>query len=138
MKVAHVRIYKVNADGTIVNSETGRVLTPYKTVNGTYTISYSTGNYPEKRGTMSIARFVYQAFHGELPRHTLVKHKDGNRGNNSLSNLYLHDTSKSTWKTDNFDKLTLEELKEKHKRAKRKLMKLQQIIEDRELMNNGK
>jgi hypothetical protein len=45
--------------------------------------------YLRKRYIVTVHRAVYSFFHGEIPEGMLINHKDGNKQNNTLSNLEI-------------------------------------------------
>lgn len=77
--------YWVNIDGRVVNEKTRKILIPSER-NGYLRINfcYNKNNY--KR---SLHKILYETFIGPVPDGMLVDHIDGNRSNNSLSNLRL-------------------------------------------------
>ena len=76
--------YQVSSWGNIRNAESGKVLKPFENSKGYLKIAlYKNGKNYKKR----INRLVAMAFienPDELPQ---VNHKDGNKKNNSISNL---------------------------------------------------
>ena len=87
-KGKYYNLYAVSEDGSVYNVVKHRVITPYITPNGYYQIMlYDNGkSYPA-----SIHRLVYESITGVNPtdEHKEIDHLDGDRSNNSLSNLEL-------------------------------------------------
>lgn len=71
--------YTVYEDGRMYSHITNKFLKP--------TITHNKQAMYGKYG--SIARIVWQSFHGELDSHTVVSFKDGDATNYALSNLYI-------------------------------------------------
>ncbi|MAF25364.1 hypothetical protein CL634_07295 [bacterium] len=66
-------------------SYVGRILKPYITEKGYIKASISLGK--SKRVYRRVHRLVLEAFVGPCPEGLEVNHKDGNKGNNHLTNL---------------------------------------------------
>lgn len=77
--------YRATNIGEIVN-KFGRPLKGGDTGSGLF-ITICTSKYKTKRTT--IARLIWEAFNGPIPKGKYVCHKDGNYKNNYLSNLTL-------------------------------------------------
>ena len=77
--------YQVSSWGRVRNAETGHVLKPYKNSNGYLKVGLSVG----KRTTDKhrINRLVAKAFIENPYNLPQVNHKDGNKENNSVTNL---------------------------------------------------
>ena len=77
-------LYQVSSWGKVRNAETGVVITPYKNEKGYLKIVlYDHG----KRKKYRINRLVAQAFVPNPYDYPQVNHKDGNKENNSYTNL---------------------------------------------------
>ena len=78
--------------GEVTNSYRGILTNSYQKTNGKtysfYSISLrdSSGNQHQ----FSVARLVYEAFIGKIPKGMAVKHKNGNILDNNYQNLYLN------------------------------------------------
>lgn len=77
--------YWINQDGRVVNEKTRKILVPSER-NGYLRLNFS---YEKKNYKRSLHRILYETFIGQIPEGMLVDHIDGNRLNNSLSNLRL-------------------------------------------------
>lgn len=74
-------LYGINSDGIIINFKTNKL------IYGSDRNGYKRFEY--KNHVYSIHRLVYETFIGPIPEGMKVDHIDGNRSNNSLSNLRL-------------------------------------------------
>lgn len=80
--------YKINTQGTIVHSRTGRVKRPSQNQYGTLYVSLSNGDSPKK--VYPVATLVAHSFIGidpERPLFNTVIHRDGDRSNCNVKNL---------------------------------------------------
>lgn len=64
-----------------------KIVKPYKAKNRYLEVSLH--NAEGKRVRMYLHRLVYMAFFGEIPPHREIDHIDGNRANNSVSNIRI-------------------------------------------------
>lgn len=74
---------KKNKDSAGVQSFRGIYFYPFKKTGSLR------GTVGKKRVFMHI--FVWQTFRGEIPKNRFIYHKDGNRSNNKISNLFIKD-----------------------------------------------
>ena len=77
--------YQVSAWGRVRNAETGNILTPYVNEKGYLKVGLSCGNRKTKK--YRVNRLVAQAFVPNPYNLPQVNHKDGNKQNNSYTNL---------------------------------------------------
>lgn len=77
--------YWVHKDGRVVNEKTRKILIPNER-NGYLRINFCINKKNHKR---SLHRILYETFNGPIPEGMFIDHIDGNRSNNSLSNLRL-------------------------------------------------
>lgn len=78
--------YQVSAWGRVRNAETGKILTPYKNKKGYLKVGlYISGKGKAEKHRVN--RLVAQAFIPNPFNLPQVNHKDGNKENNSVSNL---------------------------------------------------
>ena len=83
-------IYKVSNMGRVMNVNTGKVLTINTKASDTASVTLSKSK--AKNTTKCVARLVWETFSGEeLSRRFYLVNKDGDRLNNALDNLELHD-----------------------------------------------
>lgn len=83
-------IYKVSNMGRVMNVNTGKVLTINTKASDTASVTLS--KCKAKNTTKCVARLVWETFSGEeLSRRFYLVNKDGDRLNNALDNLELHD-----------------------------------------------
>lgn len=73
--------YGINKDGEVINFKTKKLIKGSQRNN--YLRVQINGHY------YSIHRLIYETFIGPIPEGMLIDHIDGNRSNNSLSNLRL-------------------------------------------------
>ncbi len=76
--------YTVNEKGEITNTNTGRVLRQSRNQKGYCFLVLSNNGFHK---TISIHRIVYKTFIGKLIDGLEINHIDGNKSNNSVSNL---------------------------------------------------
>lgn len=77
--------YQVSSWGRIRNAEKGRILTPYKTNKGYLKVGLFVGNHKTEKHRVN--RLVAKAFIPNPNNFPQVNHKDGNKENNSVTNL---------------------------------------------------
>lgn len=77
--------YFVNKDGRVVNEKTRKILIPSER-NGYLRLNFYFNKNSHKR---SLHKVLYETFIGPIPENMLIDHIDGNRANNSLTNLRL-------------------------------------------------
>ena len=85
--------YQVSSWGKIRNAETGKVLKPYENSKGYLKVGLSKGKKSEKKRVNRLVAMAFIENPNDLPQ---VNHKDGNKKNNSVSNL--------EWVTDSRNK----------------------------------
>jgi hypothetical protein len=78
--------HKVSKDGKVLCISTKRISYGSKTPHGYRVISSGVGG---KTRQIMVHRAVYIAFVGVIPTKLMINHKDGNKENNSVSNLEL-------------------------------------------------
>ena len=76
--------YQVSSWGRIRNAETGTVLKPYQNKKGYFKVGLSFGGKSVKKRVNRIVAMAFIENPDNLPQ---VNHKDGNKQNNSVSNL---------------------------------------------------
>ena len=76
--------YQVSAWGRVRNAQTGDVITPYKNHKGYLKVTLSKDRV---RGKFRVNRLVAMAFIPNPYDFPQVNHKDGNKENNSYTNL---------------------------------------------------
>lgn len=77
--------YSINENGEVRNDKTGNLKTPFiNKANGYYSVDLYDHNKSQK---VTIHRLLAEAFIPNPENKPCVDHKDGNRQNNSLSNL---------------------------------------------------
>lgn len=85
IKIKRNNNYSINENGDVRNDTTGKIKKPFlNKTNGYYTIDLWDGNKSQK---VTIHRLMAEAFIPNSENKPCVDHKDGNRQNNSLSNL---------------------------------------------------
>jgi len=77
--------YEVSDDGKVRNTKTAYILKGAVDKQGYHLVILSKNNKPK---TQVIHRLVAQAFIENPEKKEIVKHRDGNNGNNRISNLY--------------------------------------------------
>ena len=77
--------YQISSWGRVRNAETGRILVPYRNKKGYLKIAFSVGNTSTKKHRIN--RLVAIAFIPNPDNLPQVNHKDGNKENNSVTNL---------------------------------------------------
>lgn len=77
--------YWINKNGMAVNKTTNKILTPCER-NGYLRLNI---RWEGKSYRRSLHRVVYETFVGPIPERKVIDHIDGDRANNSLSNLRL-------------------------------------------------
>ena len=77
--------YNGSSEGRIMNIKTQRILIPVIDENGNEKVGLSKNNH---RYTMKVHRVIAETFLGEHPGMD-VRHKDGDRSNNRVENLYF-------------------------------------------------
>lgn len=77
--------YQVSSWGRVRNIQTGNIITPYKNEKGYLKVYLNKGNH--KNAKFRINRLVAQAFIPNPYNLPQVNHKDGNKENNSYTNL---------------------------------------------------
>ncbi len=108
MEEKQVLGYKVYEDGTILNLNG-------KPKKNSKSITIKVGN--KKYKSVSYARLVYYAFHQndfDVNNYSYhVEHKDGNKDNNAIDNLYITNNKKFLWgENHKKSKLSIEDMKE--------------------------
>ena len=92
--------YQISTWGRIRNIKTGKIIKPYKNNKGYLKVSlYKNGEYVKKRVNRLVALAFIENPYG-LP---MVNHKDGNKENNSITNL--------EWTTDEYNKIHAKNLR---------------------------
>lgn len=87
-KIKGFERYLVSSDGEVVNSVTGKILSQREATNGYLRVNLRTGNEKyEKPKVRSVHRLVAETFLIPAPGKECVNHIDGNKKNNSVSNL---------------------------------------------------
>ena len=86
--------YQVSSWGRVRNAETGHVLNPYKNSKGYLKVGLSSGKRVMDKHRIN--RLVAKAFISNPMNLPQVNHKDGNKENNSITNL--------EWTTDEINK----------------------------------
>lgn len=77
--------YSINEDGTVINTKTGKVKKPYLNKNNGYLyVDLWKDNKSYKK---PLHRLIAETFIPNPKKKLTVDHKDGNRQNNSISNL---------------------------------------------------
>ena len=76
--------YQVSSWGRIRNAETGKILKPYENKKGYLKVGLSVGRRSEKKRVNRLVATAFIENPNNLPQ---VNHKDGNKQNNSVSNL---------------------------------------------------
>lgn len=77
-------LYQVSNYGNVKSKRTNKILKPYKTPSGYFTVSLCNNGYQKN---VLVHRLVCLAFIGDMPILDCVNHKDGNKQNNRLENL---------------------------------------------------
>ena len=81
IKLSSNENYAINIDGEVANLKTGLIVKGSER-NGYLRISIENKQY-------SIHRLIWETFNGTIPEGYCIDHIDGNRANNSISNLRL-------------------------------------------------
>jgi len=76
--------YQISSWGRVRNSKTGDILTPYKNEKGYLKVSLMIGGKCKKFRVNRLVAFAFIPNPYNLPQ---VNHKDGNKENNSYTNL---------------------------------------------------
>lgn len=85
IKISRNNNYSINKNGEVRNDVTGRIKKPYiNSANGYLTVDLYSGNKSKK---VTVHRLLAEAFIPNPENKPCIDHKDGNRQNNSLSNL---------------------------------------------------
>lgn len=80
--------YSVSNDGIVINNITGKILSQRMATNGYMRVNLRRGDVRyEKPKTRAVHRLVAEAFLPASPGKNYVNHIDGNKCNNTLSNL---------------------------------------------------
>lgn len=110
--------YSINEQGEVRNDATGRIKTPYVNVaNGYLTVDLYQNNKSTK---VTVHRLLAEAFIPNPENKPTIDHKDGNRQNNSLSNLRWATYSENNSRFDSVgvrsEKITVTHYKELRKK----------------------
>lgn len=84
-KISRNTSYSINENGEIRNDKTGTIKKPYiNKANGYLTVDLYSGNVATK---VTVHRLIAEAFIPNPENKPCIDHADGNRQNNSISNL---------------------------------------------------
>ena len=84
-KIARNTLYSINRHGDVRNDKTGKIKKPYiNKENGYLTVDLYKNNKSMK---VTVHRLIAEAFIPNPHNKPCIDHKDGNRQNNSISNL---------------------------------------------------
>lgn len=82
------RHYEVSSAGTVRNSRTGRLLKPGRTQSGHEKVTPCVNGVSDN---VYVAPAVYEAFVGTIPDGFVLRHRDRDRSNCSLENLWVQE-----------------------------------------------
>lgn len=87
--------YQIESDGRVINSKTGKTLTPVVKPTGYAEIRLCING---KQICLSHHRIVYEAFNGSIPKGMQVNHLNGVKTDNRVSNLEVVTPSENQFK----------------------------------------
>ena len=117
-KIARNTLYSINRHGDVRNDKTGKIKKPYvNKENGYLTVDLYKNNKSMK---VTVHRLIAEAFIPNPHNKPCIDHKDGNRQNNSISNLrwasYSENNSRFNTVGVRSEKIRVTHYKEKRKK----------------------
>lgn len=93
--------YLVSEQGRVINRLTSRMIKQVANASGYLTVSISQGGSRVK--TLPVAKLVWMAFGKQEIGSNVIRHRDGDKTNNSIRNLYLTRLTKTPIRVKNID-----------------------------------